>query len=429
MANHKNQQQQHRRTRRSITIFSPFLAAAAAFCLISSFPSHSDAAPATSFTLKLSEYPPPSAVPPVDSPQVKKWLSEIDLSGAPSISLNSGEPPSCPDEVEEGVCYWTCDDCSADDVVDCPDKNTWGLTFDDGPTPATPELLRYLDEQKVKASFFLIGSNVVQYPDIVQAEVKAGHHLASHTWSHRALTTLSNEQIVAEMRWTEKAIEEATGYRVRYMRPPYGDVDNRVRFVLRKLGYTVVDWTGDTFDSEDWQIPELSMSQAIANFQHAISTYSSLANATTSSATETTINTSKGFISLEHDHTAETVSIAKTLIPFGMKHNLQIMSVAQCLHDNSPYAAVNGVPMAGSGSPTGNNAAPVAAPGTTKGNGNGDTTTNSLDGLDLNQHTNGAGGSAKSALTHHFMGQFSTSASSLSSALFLGTLVAGLVSL
>lgn len=74
-----------------------------------------------------------------------------------------------------------------------------------------------------------------------------------NSWSHHALTTLSNEQIVAEMKWTEKAIEDATGYRVRYMRPPYGDVDNRVRFVLKKLGYTVVDWTGDTFDSNDWK--------------------------------------------------------------------------------------------------------------------------------------------------------------------------------
>lgn len=73
------------------------------------------------------------------------------------------------------------------------------------------------------------------------------------SWSHHALTTLSNEQIVAEMKWTEKAIEDATGYRVKYMRPPYGDIDNRVRFVLKKLGYIVVDWTGDTFDTNDWK--------------------------------------------------------------------------------------------------------------------------------------------------------------------------------
>lgn len=77
--------------------------------------------------------------------------------------------------------------------------------------------------------------------------------MTSCSWSHHALTTLTNEEIVAEIKWTEKAILDATGLRVRYMRPPYGDVDNRVRFVLKKLGYTVVDWGGDTFDSNDWK--------------------------------------------------------------------------------------------------------------------------------------------------------------------------------
>ena len=58
---------------------------------------------------------------------------------------------------------------------------------------------------------------------------------------------------MAEMRWTEKAIFDVTGLRVKYMRPPYGDIDNRVRYVLRRMGYIVVDWTGDTFDSNDWK--------------------------------------------------------------------------------------------------------------------------------------------------------------------------------
>jgi peptidoglycan/xylan/chitin deacetylase (PgdA/CDA1 family) len=58
---------------------------------------------------------------------------------------------------------------------------------------------------------------------------------------------------VAEMRWTELAIEDATGRKVKYMRPPFGDVDNRVRFVLKKLGYTIVNWTGDKFDMNDWK--------------------------------------------------------------------------------------------------------------------------------------------------------------------------------
>ncbi|ORZ28899.1 hypothetical protein BCR41DRAFT_289581, partial [Lobosporangium transversale] len=188
-------------------------------------------------------YPTQNAVPPIDSPEVQRWLKELDLSGAPAFQLNTGAPPACPANLDPNVCYRTCQKCHADDVLICPDKDTWGLTFDDGPTDQTPDLLTFLKSSNTKATFFLLGSNVVKYPEIVKTEIEHGHHIASHTWSHHALTTLSNEQIVAEMKWTEKAIEDFTGYRVKYMRPPYGDIDNRVRFVLKKMGYIVVDWT------------------------------------------------------------------------------------------------------------------------------------------------------------------------------------------
>ncbi|KAF9148644.1 chitin deacetylase [Linnemannia schmuckeri] len=304
--------------------FSPILLYTAFVCFLAS------TTPLTTAAINKADFPPSSVVPSVTHPQVQQWLAEIDLKGAPSIPVNVGEPPDCPAKLDPGVCYWTCENCANDDVVECPDKNVWGLTFDDGPTPATPELLAFLDQQQVKATFFLIGANVVQYPDMVVKEAAAGHHLASHTWSHRALTTLTNEQIVAEIKWTEKAILDATGLRVRYMRPPYGDVDNRVRFVLKKLGYTVVNWGGDTFDSNDWKIPQVSSSAVVTHLQKSIAAY------TTNAA-----NNTKGFISLEHDLTSQTVNIAKTLIPFGKEHNLQIMSVADCLHDASPYGVAS----------------------------------------------------------------------------------------
>ncbi|KAG0224197.1 hypothetical protein B0O80DRAFT_521945 [Mortierella sp. GBAus27b] len=280
-------------------------------------------------------YPRAGAVPPVDSPEVQAWLKEIDLSGAPNIGLNHGEPPSCPAKIDPSVCYWTCQSCAADDVVRCPGTNVWGLTFDDGPTEVTPGLLEFLLQQNVKATFFLIGGNVVQHPDTVRTEIAHGHHIASHTWSHHALTTLTNEQIVAEMKWTEKAIEDATSHRVKYMRPPYGDIDNRVRFVLRKLGYIVVDWTGDTFDTNDWKIPQkqATTSSVTAHFKKSINDY----NNNTKAA-------KKGFISLEHDLSADTVAVAKTLIPYGVSHSLIIQSIATCLSDDKPYSAINGVP-------------------------------------------------------------------------------------
>lgn len=128
-------------------------------------------------------FPPSGKVPPIDSPQVREWLSGIDLSGAPNIVPNTaqpGNPPTCPTKIPEGVCDWACGGCSADDVVECPIKNEWAPTFDNGPTEATQKLLEALRSLQAKVTFFLVGGNVAKYPEIVQLQDHDEHHLASH---------------------------------------------------------------------------------------------------------------------------------------------------------------------------------------------------------------------------------------------------------
>ncbi|KAF9190579.1 chitin deacetylase [Haplosporangium sp. Z 767] len=280
----------------------------------------------------IADYPPINEIPPTNSPEVQAWLKEIDLTGAPDLPLHVGAPPACPNPPIANECYWTCDGCAADDITACAAPNTWGLTFDDGPSTATPTLLDFLKTNKVSASFFLIGSNVIQYPETVKREVAEGHHLASHTWSHHALTTLTNEQIVAEMKWTEKAVMAATGLRLKYMRPPYGDINNRVRFVLKKLGYIPVDWTGDAFDTNDWRMPTMSEATVISTFTKSLDTY--VASAKT-----------KGFYCLEHDVNAGTVAVAQKLIPLGIARKINIASVAGCESDAQPYQLGGTAPM------------------------------------------------------------------------------------
>ncbi|KAF9551965.1 chitin deacetylase [Mortierella hygrophila] len=277
-------------------------------------------------------YPKINEVPPVTSPEVVAWLKEIDLTGAPTIELHVGAPPACPNPPIANECYWTCDGCAADDITACAAPNTWGLTFDDGPSTATPTLLDYLKTNKLSASFFVIGSNAIQYPDTLKREVTEGHHLASHTWSHHALTTLTNEQIVAEMKWTEKAVLEATGLRLKYMRPPYGDINNRVRFVLKKLGYIPVDWTGDAFDTNDWRIPTMTEAQVIDTFSKSLDTYVASDKA-------------KGFYCLEHDVSSLTVNVALKLLPLGITRKINFASVAGCESDAQPYQAGSTAPM------------------------------------------------------------------------------------
>jgi peptidoglycan/xylan/chitin deacetylase (PgdA/CDA1 family) len=231
-------------------------------------------------------------------------------------------------------------------------------------------LLNYLGTAKLSATFFLIGSNVVQFPDTVKRELKEGHHLASHTWSHHALTTLTNEQIVAEMKWTEKAVMAATGLKLKYMRPPYGDINNRVRYVLRKMGYIPVDWTGDAFDTNDWKLASKTTTEAqvISLFSKSLDTY-------------VASNKTKGFYCLEHDLNSLTVAAAQKLIPLGQARNIKISNVAVCENDASPYQSGGTAPMPTNGGVS-TTAGPVATTTSSAGNVTAPTNTGKTNGAE-----------------------------------------------
>ncbi|KAF9085661.1 chitin deacetylase [Mortierella sp. GBA35] len=276
-----------------------------------------------------ASYPPPNAIPPVDTPQVKEWLAALNFADVPVYPKNSGAPPVCPAAatLPAGQCWRSCQNgCRRDEVVTCPTPGVWGITFDDGPTPNTPTLLKILKDANIKATFFVMGGNVVQNPEILKQEQTEGHHIASHTWSHSALTTLTNEQIVAELKWTEKAVMELTGLQMKYVRPPYGDIDDRVRAVCKKLGYTIVDWTSDEFDTKDF-----SLNAAPANLDAAVATFTASLNKYAAAPG------AKGIITLEHDLYPVTVEMAKRLIPVGVQAKLKIQSIAECLNDAAPY--------------------------------------------------------------------------------------------
>ena len=84
---------------------------------------------------------------------------------------------------------------------------------------------QYLNQQQIKTTFFTIGSRVLQFPNTAREEYMAGHQLGVHTWSHPYLTTLTNEQIIAELGWTRQAIRDVIGVSPSMMRPPYGDIE------------------------------------------------------------------------------------------------------------------------------------------------------------------------------------------------------------
>lgn len=96
-----------------------------------------------------------------------------------------------------------------------------------------------------------IGSNVITYPEAAQRALSDGHTICAHTWSHKQMTTLTNEEIVAEMYWTHKAIKEVLGITPKCWRPPYGDVDDRVRSIVWQMGMSTIIWDQD---SNDWNL-------------------------------------------------------------------------------------------------------------------------------------------------------------------------------
>lgn len=123
------------------------------------------------------------------------------------------------------------------------------LTFDDGPNPkTTPEVLKTLDEHQVKATFFLLGTNAKSNPDIVKEIKKASHEIASHTNAHSDLTTLTPEQVKADIDKSDQAIKEITGEKPAYIRPPYGAVNKKVAGIIKR---PLIQWS---VDSNDWSL-------------------------------------------------------------------------------------------------------------------------------------------------------------------------------
>ncbi|KAG0035088.1 chitin deacetylase [Podila clonocystis] len=282
-------------------------------------------------------YPIKDRIPDVNSPQVKAWVAEIDWTKVPNIPVAKGLKdaprfPDCPprEKVDPASCWWSCDGCvDKTDIMTCPKQNNWGLTYDDGPFEVTRDLMSHLQSKKVSATFFIVGSRVLEYPDILKELVAQGHHLGMHTWSHAGLTTLTNHQIVAEVRWSEKIIRDVTGLTMKYIRPPYGDTDNRVREILRQMGYSTVIWTLG-WDSNDWRIPlhQIKEAEILKIFNNALDNLSLV---------KSSLGGLGGPITLEHDMSLETINLAKHLLPVGQARGLKPMNLAQCLNDNTPY--------------------------------------------------------------------------------------------
>lgn len=151
-------------------------------------------------------------------------------------------PPTVSEKIDEKP----AEDTRQEETEVSPSAKVVALTFDDGPNPeSTTLILKTLKKYNAKATFFMLGSRVSFYPEIVKEMKEAGHELGNHTWNHIDLTKASAEKIALEINNTSDAIEQASGSKPTVFRPPYGAVNNEVR---DQTTLPVVLWNVDTLD-------------------------------------------------------------------------------------------------------------------------------------------------------------------------------------
>ena len=122
------------------------------------------------------------------------------------------------------------------------------LTFDDGPSESTPQLLEILARHRAPASFFQCGTNVRRLPSVAREVAAAGHEIGNHTDTHPLLALKSPGYIQRELSAAQEAIEQATGVCPRYFRAPYGARWFGLRAALQSLGLRGVTWTSIALD-------------------------------------------------------------------------------------------------------------------------------------------------------------------------------------
>ena len=126
-------------------------------------------------------------------------------------------------------------------------------------TEHTDAILKALDQNDVRCTFFMVEFWTEKYPEYVKKIDEAGHEIGTHSKTHPYMSKLSEAEIRAELSSSSEAITAVTGKKVDLFRPPYGDYDNLVIDTAKSLGIYSIQWDVDSLDWKDLSATDIAM--------------------------------------------------------------------------------------------------------------------------------------------------------------------------
>jgi polysaccharide deacetylase family sporulation protein PdaB len=159
-------------------------------------------------------------------------ISALSITGMNTIGVFSSKK-------EIPIYYFDCNEKKAAITFDC----AWGASD-------IPAILEALEQENVKATFFIVGQWAEKYPEEVKLIAEKGHDVANHSYSHLRMGALDREKIKSEILKCSEKLAALSGQKIELFRPPYGDYSNNVVGVARELGYYTIQWN---IDSLDWR--------------------------------------------------------------------------------------------------------------------------------------------------------------------------------
>ena len=184
-----------------------------------------------------------------------------------------------------------------------PRSKAVALTFDDGPSTAnTPKVLETLKKYNAHATFFVVGNRVAAGADVLKQTVAQGNEIGNHSWDHSNLSLKNMKFVNSQYDRTAKLVQKLSGFKITFMRPPYGAISDRMR---KKLKHPMILWNEDTLD---WKT------------RNAKSVFKYIKK-----------NVSDGDIILMHDIHPSTAEALKKVVPWLVKQDYDLLTVSELM--------------------------------------------------------------------------------------------------